>query len=135
MIVNVILIAFLAFINFTCQSEHWLLLSYALGCFFLGSGLLFFLGATLGVVRFPDFYTRMHAAGKGDTLSSVLILLAAASYHFSNHHIGLSEVLVGIKILLIMNFIFIGGPTATHVLSHAGSITKIKPWKKGDPMP
>ena len=31
-------------------------------------GLVFFLGAAVGMVRFPDFYTRMHAAGKGDTL-------------------------------------------------------------------
>ena len=37
------------------------------------SGLVFFLGASIGVVRFPDFYTRMHAAGKGDTLSLSLI--------------------------------------------------------------
>ena len=31
-------------------------------------GLIFFLGTAVGMVRFPDFYTRMHAAGKGDTL-------------------------------------------------------------------
>ena len=40
-----------------------------------GLGLLFFLGAAVGLFRFPDFYTRIHAAGKGDTLSSLLILL------------------------------------------------------------
>ena len=43
---------------------------------FMGFGSLFFLGATLGILRFPDFYTRMHAAGKGDTLSSLLFLAA-----------------------------------------------------------
>ena len=37
-------------------------------------GLVFFLGTSIGLLRFPDFYTRMHAAGKGDTLSTVLIL-------------------------------------------------------------
>ncbi|MED6325932.1 MAG: monovalent cation/H(+) antiporter subunit G, partial [Verrucomicrobiota bacterium] len=31
-------------------------------------GLVFFLGTSIGLLRFPDFYTRMHAAGKGDTL-------------------------------------------------------------------
>ena len=35
-------------------------------------GLVFFLGTAVGMVRFPDFYTRMHAAGKGDTLSTML---------------------------------------------------------------
>ena len=37
-------------------------------------GLVFFLGTAVGMVRFPDFYTRMHAAGKGDTLSTMLML-------------------------------------------------------------
>ena len=37
-------------------------------------GLVFFLGTAVGMVRFPDFYTRMHAAGKGDSLSTMLIL-------------------------------------------------------------
>ena len=36
---------------------------------FIVTGLIFFLGAAIGLLRFPDFYTRMHAAGKGDTLS------------------------------------------------------------------
>ena len=34
-------------------------------------GLVFFLGAAVGMVRFPDFYTRMHAAGKGDTFDNL----------------------------------------------------------------
>ena len=37
-------------------------------------GLIFFFGSAVGMVRFPDFYTRMHAAGKGDTLSTMLML-------------------------------------------------------------
>ena len=40
------------------------------------TGLLFFFATTIGLLRLPDFYSRMHAAGKGDTLSSLLILLA-----------------------------------------------------------
>ena len=40
-------------------------------------GLVFFLGSAVGMVRFPDFYTRMHAAGKGDTLSTMLMLLGS----------------------------------------------------------
>ena len=46
-----------------------------LGCILISIGLLFFLGTAVGLLRFPDFYSRMHAAGKGDTLSTVLILL------------------------------------------------------------
>ena len=33
-------------------------------------GLIFFLGTNIGLFRFPDFYTRVHAAGKGDTFST-----------------------------------------------------------------
>ena len=41
-------------------------------------GLVFFFGCVVGLIRFPDFYTRMHAAGKGDTLSTALILIGFA---------------------------------------------------------
>ena len=34
-------------------------------------GLVYFLATSIGLLRFPSFYTRMHAAGKGDTLSTV----------------------------------------------------------------
>ncbi len=42
--------------------------------FLMVLGLFFFLGTGVGLLRFPDFYSRMHAAGKGDTLSSILLL-------------------------------------------------------------
>ena len=55
----------------------------ALIVIFTLSGLFFFLGASVGILRFPGFYTRMHAAGKADTLSSILILLGCAIYVLS----------------------------------------------------
>ena len=94
-------------------------------------GLLFFLGTTVGLIRFPDFYTRMHAAGKGDTLSSMLILLGSALLAIDNGHLDYALVLVGVKILIIMNFIFIGSPTATHAMMDAGYETGVKHWVKG----
>jgi multicomponent Na+:H+ antiporter subunit G len=62
------------------------------------AGLLFFLGAVVGLARFPDFYTRMHAAGKGDTLSTMLILLGFALYLFKDG-VALADVLVALKIM------------------------------------
>ena len=44
-------------------------------------GFILFLGASVGILRFPGFYTRMHAAGKADTLSSILILLGYSSMY------------------------------------------------------
>jgi multicomponent Na+:H+ antiporter subunit G len=91
-------------------------------------GLVFFYATTVGILRFPDFYSRMHAAGKGDTLSSLLMLLALALYSF--HEFNLASLLVAIKILLIGVFIFMASPTATHAIIDAGFESDIKPWTK-----
>ena len=92
-------------------------------------GLFFFLGTGVGLLRFPDFYSRMHAAGKGDTLSSILLLTGLALYNL--HHLTTGTVLTGLKIMLIGVFIFIASPTATHAIMDAGYEAGIKPWTKG----
>ncbi len=83
-------------------------------------GLLFFLGAVVGMVRFPDFYTRMHAAGKGDTLSSLLVVLGFALYQLDAGDWDRSHWLVALKLLAICAFIMITSPTSTHALMNAG---------------
>ena len=90
------------------------------------AGLLFFLGAVVGLVRFPDFYTRMHAAGKGDTLSTMLILLGFALYLFKDGF-DLANVLVALKIMAICAFIMLTSPTSTHALMQAGYESGVKP--------
>jgi multicomponent Na+:H+ antiporter subunit G len=92
------------------------------------AGLIFFSATTIGILRFPDFYSRMHAAGKGDTLSSLLMLLALVLYNF--HEINLGNLLVAMKILLIVVFIFMASPTATHAITDAGYESGVKPWTK-----
>ena len=81
------------------------------------------MGTTIGLLRFPDFYTRMHAAGKGDTLSTVMILIGCIC-------LVPMSLLLAIKILLIINFIFIGSPTATHAMMDAGNKAGATPWRK-----
>lgn len=92
------------------------------------AGLFFFLTTTIGIIRFPDFYSRMHAAGKGDTLSSFLVLLGLALYNF--HHLSIGAVLVSLKIMFICVFIFMASPTATHHIIEAGFKAGIKHWSK-----
>src|SRR5210317_1067328 len=92
------------------------------------TGLVFFFATTIGILRFPDFYSRMHAAGKGDTLSSLLMLLPLALYNF--HEMNMANLLVAVKILLIGVFIFMASPTATHAIIDAGYEAGIKPWTK-----
>lgn len=92
---------------------------------FLLGGFFFTAVAAIGVIRFPDFYTRLHAAGKGDTLGMALSIIGLAIYHGFN--------LVSLKLLLIVFFIFLANPLGTHVLSRAALKTGIQPWtRKGE---
>ena len=94
----------------------------------MASGLLFFLGAVVGIVRFPDFYTRMHAAGKGDTLSTMLITGAMALQvlnHFDWAH--WTSLFVVVKIMAIGALIMLTSPTSTHALMQAGFDDGIEP--------
>lgn len=96
----------------------------------IGIGLVFFLGSVVGLLRFPDFYTRMHAAGKGDTCSMLLILLGLALYVVKDP--TLAHFLVAGKILFISLFIMITSPTSTHALIRAGLEEGLKMWKRGE---
>ena len=96
----------------------------------IGFGLFFFLGSAVGVLRFPDFYTRLHAAGKGDTLSTVLILLGCALIALQDGHYDHSSILVALKLLMIIIFIFFGSPAATHAIMDAGYKSGVKHWEK-----
>jgi multicomponent Na+:H+ antiporter subunit G len=94
----------------------------------LAAGFLFFITTTIGILRFPDFYSRMHAAGKGDISSSLLMVLGLALYNF--HYLSTNEILVSLKIILIAVFIFLASPTATHAILAAGFESGVKPWTK-----
>ncbi|REJ73138.1 MAG: monovalent cation/H(+) antiporter subunit G [Acidobacteria bacterium] len=65
----------------------------------------------IGVVRFPDFYTRVHAAGVTDTLGAGAMLAGLAlQAGFGN---------VAVKLLLVALFLFATSPIATHALVKA----------------
>jgi multicomponent Na+:H+ antiporter subunit G len=81
------------------------------------TGLVFFLGAAVGLVRFPDFYTRMHAAGKGDTLSTMLMLAGFALVTMQDF--SLTSFLIVLKILSVVLFIYLTSPTSSHALMRA----------------
>jgi multicomponent Na+:H+ antiporter subunit G len=100
---------------------------------FVSGGLFFFFAASIGLLRFPDFYARMHATGKGDTLGGFLIILGLAVYNlFYGGHSGfdLASILTSIKIVFIAVFIFLANPTATHAIAKAGLDAGVVPWTK-----
>lgn len=84
------------------------------------SGVFFLLMGALGLLRFPDFYTRMHAAGKCDTLGALLVLTGLAVYG------GLD--LTSVKILLMAFFVFLTSPTATHAMARAALKDNMPLW-------
>tara|TARA_R110002096_G_scaffold27831_4_gene84621 strand:+ start:593 stop:964 length:372 start_codon:yes stop_codon:yes gene_type:complete len=90
---------------------------------FILTGLIFFLGAAIGLIRFPDFYSRTHAAGKGDTLSSLLVILGFAIYQlkgFESFSHDWLTLLVILKLIGVSIFIIFTSPTSTHALMDAG---------------
>ena len=95
---------------------------------FILAGLFFFFVGVTGVLRLPDFYTRMHAAGKCDSLAAELVIIGVALYNLQDF--TLASALVSMKILLIAVFIFVASPTATHAITEAALILGVEPWKK-----
>lgn len=82
-------------------------------------GALLLLLGSIGINRFPHFYSRLHAAGVVDTLASGIFLLGVGV------HFGLG--LVSIKLLLVFVFLLFTGPTACHALARAAYISGYRP--------
>ncbi|MDR5672456.1 Multisubunit Na+/H+ antiporter, MnhG subunit [Halalkaliarchaeum sp. AArc-CO] len=78
-----------------------------------------FVGA-VGLLRLPDIYTRAHAASKADTLGAGFAVAAVAI------HFGVQIVVV--KMLLLLVFIYITNPTASHAISRAAYLQDAAVW-------
>lgn len=88
----------------------------ALGCFIAFSG-------AYGVLKFPDFYARLHAAGKTDSLAQVVMLFGLVFVT--------PDTLTQIKLLLVAFLILIAAPTATFAITKAAQLDGLAPWTKG----
>lgn len=73
----------------------------------------------IGLIRMPDFYTRMHAASVTETLGAGLILLGLT--------IQAGLTLVTAKLLMIGLLIFFTSPAATHALAKAALVRGLQP--------
>ncbi len=94
-----------------------------------GFGVFFALVGAIDLPRFPDFYTRLHATGKCDTLGAGLVILGAMIYHLFQYS---GTLLVIAKLAFLVFFIFIANPTATHAMMKAAYKTGVKPWRLGE---
>ena len=84
---------------------------YGVAYFCMGAGVFFSLATAIGMLRFPDAYTRLHAGTKGLTIGVGLVLLGSALSAPSWGH--------GIKTGLIGLFLLITNPIAMHALARA----------------
>ncbi len=92
-------------------------------------GIFFLFAGTVGLIRLPDLYCRMHSTGKADTLGITISLTGIALYNL-NDGVTLVSVLVSLKIMTIAVFWFIANPTATHAIARSAYESGIKPWTK-----
>lgn len=87
-------------------------------CALLGASLM--LIAAIGIVRMPDFFTRMQAAAKASTLG-LLFLVAATGLAFGTSTAGL-------RALLASLFFLITTPIAAHLLGRAAYLSGVRAW-------
>jgi multicomponent Na+:H+ antiporter subunit G len=84
----------------------------------VGGGFFCIVGG-IGLMRMPDFYTRMQAASLTETLGAGLILLGLL--------IQAGLTLIGAKIVMVGLLIFFTSPTATHALAKAALVRDLQP--------
>lgn len=85
----------------------------------LVAGGIFCIVGAVGMLRMPDFYTRMHAASVIETLGAGLILLGLL--------LQAGFTLVAMKLLFVGVLIFFASPTATHALARAAMVRGLRP--------
>lgn len=85
------------------------------------AGTFLILSSAIGMVRFPDLYTRLHAATKGPTLGIACVLTGAFLFLY------VTESIVSGKLLLAIVFILLTSPVAAHMLGRAAHSQGIKP--------
>lgn len=85
-------------------------------------GVFFLTVSSIGLLRLPDFYARTHAVGKSETLGAILVLGGLAVYN------GLA--LSTVKVLIILLFVLIANPSATHAIARAALRCGLEPWTK-----
>lgn len=96
--------------------SEWLTLMLTL----IGMG--FFVAGTVGLLRFPDVYTRLHALTKADNLGLGFVVLGLALQAWSW--------LVVVKLLLIWALVLSASAVACHEVARAALRMGVRPWNR-----
>jgi multicomponent Na+:H+ antiporter subunit G len=90
----------------------------------LATGALFVVTGGVGLLRFPDFYTRIHAVSVTDSAGAALILLGLL--------LRATAWETAVRLLIILFFMALTSPTATHVLAQAARRDGVPVLREGD---
>ena len=96
------------------------ILSWAL----ISAGSFFVIVGAIRVYRFPDFWTRLHAASVAESAGVILLLTGMM--------VQAGWGLIAVKLLIIGVFLFITGPTSTHAVANAALVSGLRPKSSDD---
>ena len=99
--------------------EYWDAFRPALGSALLLVGAILAVIGTIGVLRFPDFYTRLHAASVTDTAAATLAILGMV--------LLAPSLAVVFKLAVVWLFLFLTGPTSSHAVANAAHTAGLQP--------
>lgn len=85
----------------------------------LALGFAIILGGAIALLRFPDFYTRLHAAGATDGLGAVLVILALA--------ISAGDAAMAVRLVLLAALVAVLTPTLSHLAANAAHAAGLGP--------
>ena len=83
------------------------------------SGAFFVVIGAVGTLRFPDFWSRLHAASITDSAGVILM--------FAGMCVQAGFTLITVKLIIIGVFLFITGPTSTHAIANAALVSGLRP--------
>ena len=86
-----------------------------------------FTGA-LGILRMPDFYTRLHPSGKNDTLAQMLIMVGLLFQVYRTEYASITG--IAPRLVMITLFIFLTSPISTHAITRAAHLDGLKIWER-----
>ena len=78
---------------------------------FVLAGSVFFIGSAIGMLRLPDFYTRIHASGNSETLGCMLSFIGLMIYE--------GPTITALKMAIVFTIVFLANPIGSHILGKA----------------
>lgn len=91
----------------------------ALSWILILSGSAFTIVGAIGTLRFPNFWSRLHAASVSESAGMILLVVGMC--------LQAGATLITVKLLIIAAFIFITGPTSTHAVANAAHVSGATP--------